>query len=34
MPMKLKQDFWVGWAIGAIVPQLFLGPNYLTQTTI
>jgi hypothetical protein len=32
--MKLKQDFWVDWAIGAIVPQLLLGPNYLTQTTI
>jgi hypothetical protein len=34
MPMKLKQHFWVGWAIGAIVRLLLLGSNYLTKTTI
>jgi hypothetical protein len=34
MPMKLKQDFWLGWASGAIVAQLLLGPNYLTKITI
>jgi hypothetical protein len=29
MPMELKQDFWVGWAIGAIGGNKFLKGNRL-----